>query len=150
VRSVPDPVPDPVPDDAEGAPRQLSAVPFAVALVGFVVIALLAFTFLRADDEGRLVRPDRLTPVDDDTISATAFAVPGCARVERAQVDITETEVLVELVTVDVEGQCSDVAVDVVAEIVLPVPIEDRTLRAGVGRTRLPCTGQGASLTCGP
>lgn len=133
-----------------GPPKQTSAVPFVVALVGFVVVAVLAYTFLRSDDDGRLVHPDRLTAVDDDTIRATALGVPGCARVERAQVDLTGDEVLVELVTVDVEGPCSDVAVDVVAEITLPEPLDERPLRAGVGRTRLPCTGQGASLTCGP
>ena len=138
----------------DDTPRQLSPVPFVVALVGFVVLATLAFVFLRDDDEGRLVRPDRLSVIDEDTIRATALGVPGCARVERAQVDRSENEILVELVTVDVEGQCSDVAVDVVAEITLPQPVGDRTLRPGVGRTQLPCTGQGTghgtSLTCGP
>lgn len=143
-------VPDPIDDPAAGPPRQLSAVPFGVALVGFVVIALLAFTFLRADDEGHLVRPDRLQGVDDDTITATALGQPGCGRIERAQVDLSDTEVLVELVVVDVEGPCSDVTMDLVAEITLPEPVGDRTLRAGVGRTRLPCTGEATSATCGP
>jgi hypothetical protein len=133
--------------------RQLSPVPFVVALVGVVVIATLAFVFLRADDEGRLVRPDRFQVLDADTVSATALAQPGCGRVERAQVDLADTEVLVELVVVDVEGPCSDVTVDLVAEITLPEPIGDRTVRAGVGRTLLPCTDGDASsapATCGP
>ena len=125
-------------------------MPFLVALVGFVVIAALAFAFLRTDDEGRLVRPDRLTPLGDDTIRATALEEPGCGRVERAQVDLSETAVRVELVVVDAEGPCSDVAVDLVAEITLPEPIEDRELLPGVGRVQLPCTGDLTSVTCGP
>src|SRR5690606_4363459 len=92
--------------------RQLSPVPFVAALVGFVVLAALAFVFLRADDDGRLVRPDRFQTLDEDTISATALGQPGCGRVERAQVDLSESEILVELVVVDVEGPCSDVTVD--------------------------------------
>jgi hypothetical protein len=135
--------------------RQLSPVPFVVAVVGFVVIAALAFVFLRADDDGRLVRPDRFQVLDADTITATALGQPGCGRVERAQVDLADTEVLVELVVVDVEGPCSDVTVDLVVEITLPEPVGDRAVRAGVGRSRLPCTGGGdpassAPVTCGP
>ena len=131
-------------------PRPLSPVPFLVALVGFVVVAVLAFVFLRSDDEGRLVRPDRLTPIDEDTIRATALEQPGCGRVDRAQVDLSETEVRVELVVVDAEGPCSDVAVDLVAEITLPEPVDERRLLPGVGRVQLPCTGELATVTCGP
>ena len=133
--------------------RQLSPVPFVVALVGFVVIASLAFVFLRADDDGRLVWPDRFQVLDAETIRATALEQPGCGRVERAQVDLVETEVLVELVVIDIEGPCSDVTVDVVAEITLPEPVGDRAVRAGVGRSRLPCTDDAdtsAPVTCGP
>jgi len=139
-------VPDPTVDPAAGPPRQLSPVPFVAALVGFVVLAALAFVFLRADDDGRLVRPDRFQTLDEDTIRATALGQPGCGRVERAQVDLSESEILVELVVVDAEGPCSDVAVDLVAEITLPEPVGDRAVRAGVGRSRLPCTdGDAAS-----
>lgn len=143
-------VQDPLNADLGPAPRPLSAAPFLVALVGFVVVAALAFVFLRADDDGRLVRPDRLQALDDDTITVTALGEPGCGRIERAQVDLAETEVLVELVVVDVEGPCSDVTRDLVAEITLPEPVGDRALRAGVGRTRLPCTGEATAATCGP
>jgi hypothetical protein len=143
-------VQDPADDSTEDPHAQSSPAPFLIALVGFVVIAVLAFVFLRADDEGRVVRPDRLTPTGEDVVRATALDLPGCGRVERAQVDLSDTEIFVELVTVDVEGPCSDVTVDVVAEITLPEPIRDRELRAGVGRLRLPCTGELDQLSCGP
>lgn len=143
-------VQDPIADGADDGPAQLSATPFLVALVGFVVLATLAFVFLRPDDEGRLVRPDRLTPTGDDSFRVTALDQPGCGRIERAQVDLAEDEVFVELVAVDAEGPCSDVSVDLVAEITLPEPIGERRLLAGVGRLRLPCTGERAAVTCRP
>jgi hypothetical protein len=133
----------------DDAARPLSPVPFVAALVGFVVIAGLAFAFLRSDDEGRLVRPDRLTETGPDAIRATVLDQPGCGRVERAQVDLGETEVRVELVAVDAEGPCSDVAVELVADITLPEPIDGRRLLPGVGRLQLPCTCDRTSVTCG-
>jgi len=139
VQTVPDP-----------PPRQVSPVPFVVALVGFVVVAGLAFAFLRSDDEGRLVRPDRLTETGPDTVRATVLDQPGCGRVARAQVDLSETEVRIELVAVDAEGPCSDLAVDLVAEITLPEPIDGRRLLPGVGRLQLPCTGERTEVTCRP
>lgn len=140
--------PDPAaPGDLRPA---LSPVPFVVALVGFLVVAVLALVFLRSDDEGRLVRPDRLIETGTDTVRATALDQPGCGRVERAQVDLSETEVRIELVAVDAEGPCSDVAVDLVAEITLPEPIDDRRLLPGVGRVQLPCAGEADAVRCGP
>ncbi len=136
--------------DPSGARPQLSPLPFLVALVGFLVLATLAFVFLRSDDEGRLVRPDRLTATGDDTVRATVLDQPGCGRIERAQVDLTETEVFVELVAVDAEGPCSDVTVDLVAQITLPEPIDGRRLLSGVGRLRIPCTGDLDDVTCRP
>lgn len=144
---VPEPGEPPV-DPAEDRPDQLSPVPFVVALVGFVIVAVLAFVFLRADDEGRLVRPDRLDVVDDDTIRVVAAGEPACLTVDRAQVDLGEGTVHVELVVTG-EGDCDDAA-DVVAEITLPEPVGDRTLLAGVGRLRLPCTGEGSTVSCEP
>ena len=141
---------DPTVDDPDGGRPQLSALPFLVALGGFVVLATLAFVFLRTDDDGRLVRPDRLTATGDDTVRATVLDQPGCGRIERAQVDLTETQVLVELVAVDAEGPCSDVAVDLVAEITLPEPIGERRLLAGVGRVQLPCRGERTEVSCRP
>jgi hypothetical protein len=143
-------VQDPTGGDADGERPQPSPVPFVVALVGFLVLATLAYVFLRADDEGRLVRPDRLTATGDDTLRATALGESGCGRIQRAQVELTETEVLVELVAVDADGPCADVTVDLVAEITLPEPIGDRTLLAGVGRLHIPCTGDGTDVTCRP
>ena len=147
---MPDPVPEPGRDPAGGErPNQLSPVPFVVALVGFLVLAALAFAFLRGDDEGRLVRPDRLTEVDDDTIRVVAAAQPDCGTVERAQVDLGEDRVFVELVVVDADD-CPDATVDIVADITVPEPVGDRELVAGVGRLRLPCTGERSAVTCAP
>ncbi len=141
---------DPTVDGPAGPRPQLSPLPFLVALAGFVVLATLAFVFLRTDDEGRLVRPDRLTATGDDTFRVTVLDEPGCGRIDRAQVDLTETQVLVELVAVDAEGPCSDVAVDLVAEITLPEPIGERRLLAGVGRLQIPCTGGLDDVSCRP
>lgn len=144
----PNPYPAPVPEtDDAPRPDRLSPVPFVAALVGFVVVAVLAFVFLRADDAGVLVRPERLTPVGDDVIRAVAVGQPDCARVERAQVDLGEDAVFVELVLA--EGECAGTT-DVVAEITLPEPVGDRRLVPGVGRLRLPCSGEGSDVTCGP
>jgi hypothetical protein len=129
---------------------QLSPVPFVVALVGFVIVAVLAFVFLRAGNEGRLVRPDRLTVVDDATIRVVASQQPDCGTVERAQVDLAEDRVFVELVVVDADGTCPGATVDIVADITLPEPVGDRSLVAGVGRLRLPCTGDRTAVTCAP
>jgi hypothetical protein len=143
-----------LPDDDEpgtASPAQLSPVPFVVALVGFAIVAVLALTFLRTDDEGELVRPDRLSEVDDDTIRAVALTQSDCGTVRRAQVDLAEGEVFVELVVVDADStSCTGGVVDIVAEITLPEPIDGRRLVAGVGRLQLPCTGERSAVTCGP
>lgn len=137
---------------SDGAPEDRqppSAVPFVVALVLVAVVGGLAFVFLRADDSGELVRPERLAAVDEDTVRATAFALPTCWRIDRAQVDLDDDRVFLELVAVP---RCSDGGdervADVVAEVDLPRPIGDRRLVAGVGRTRLPCTGGGTDVRC--
>jgi len=139
------------PDDDE--PRaQPSLVPFlaAAAIVGVAVV--LAFVFLRSDDDGRLVRPDRLDATGDDVVRAVVLDLPACEVVERAQVDVEDDRVLVELVAVAVpDDACADgEGREVVAEITLPVPLGDRALAAGVGRTPLPCTGDAAAPRCGP
>lgn len=138
---------EPGPDRA----TQLSPVPFVVALVGFVIVAVLALVFLRADNSGELVRPDRLDAVGDATVRAVAFERPPCEEVLRAQVDMADEAVFVELVVDEVDGQdCASGLVDVEAEIDLPDAIGDRPLRAGVGRTQLPCTGAGTQVRCAP
>jgi len=140
--------PDVAPDDRE--PPAQSAAPFVVALVLVAVLVGLALVFLRSDDTGELVRPERLAAVDADTVRATAFDVPACWDVERAQVDYDDDRILLELVAVPRCADGDDEVVDVVAEVDLPQPIEDRGLVAGVGRTRLPCTGVGPDVRCAP
>jgi len=136
-------------DDAEAAPT--SALPFAIALGVVVVVGVLALVFLRSDDEGRLVRPERLSVVDDRTVRAVAPDQPACERIERAQVEADDDRLFVELVAVGVadcdrEGE----RVDVEAVIDLPLDVGERAVVAGVGRTRLPCTGEGRDVTCTP
>lgn len=131
--------------------NQVSPVPFVIALVGFVIVAVLALVFLRPDNSGQLVRPDRLDAIDDDTVRAVALDRSPCEVVRRAQVDMADEAVFVELVVDEVEGDvCAAQVVDVEAEIDLPDAIGDRPLRAGVGRTQLPCTGDGRQVRCGP
>ncbi|MFP5321942.1 MAG: hypothetical protein ACLGIC_08855 [Acidimicrobiia bacterium] len=142
---------DPDPHDRrdDEAPAQASLAPFLAALVLVGVAAVLAFVFLRSEDEGRLVRPDRLDATGDASVRAVVFDVPGCERIDRAQVDFDGDErVLLELVAVEIDGCEGEGGREVVAEVELPRPIEDRALAAGVGRIRLPCTGDGASIRC--
>jgi len=137
-------------DDTDG-PAPTSALPFLLSLGVVVVVGVLAVVFLRSDDEGRLVRPDRLAVVDERTVRAVAAEQPACERIERAQVDGDDDRVFVELVAVPVDG-CTDDGgrVDVEAEVVLPEAIGDRDVVPGVGRTRLPCTGEGDRVRCEP
>jgi hypothetical protein len=139
--------PTDLPDD--DGPRA-SPVPIAIALAVVVVVGVLSWAFLRTGDEGELVRPDRLVAVDDDTVRATALALPACREISRAQVDLDANRVFLELVAVEVEGCDLQGVVDVVAEVTLPEPLGDRRLVAGVGRLHLPCTGRGADVACGP
>jgi len=131
-------------------PPALSPVPIVIALVVVFAIAVLASVFLRADDEGALVRPDRLTVTGDDTIQVVAADQPDCGIVERAQVDLAQDRIFVELVVVGADGPCPDVVTDIVVDITLPQPVGDRRLVPGVGRLRLPCTGGLTAVTCAP
>lgn len=123
-------------------------LPFLVALVGFVVIAVLAFVYLRPDDEGELVRTDRLTIVADDTIRAVAPERSTCERISRAQVDLAEEAIFVELVVQRAGEDCRGGVTTLEAEITLPEPVADRDLRPGIGRFEIPCNGSGTSVTC--
>jgi hypothetical protein len=135
-------------DDDRPAP---TAVPILLAMGVVLVAGVLAAVFLRADDEGELVRPDRLTAVQADTVRAVVFDRPDCGTVTRAQVDLADRDrVFVELVAVGADGNCPDVTTDIVADVVLPEPIGDRRLVAGVGRVRLPCEGPLTALVCRP
>jgi hypothetical protein len=142
---------DPGFDDDADEPRELNPAPFVVALVLVAVLAVLGYLFLRPDDSGELARPDRLEPVDDDTIRVVAFDRPVCEEVLRAQVDMAEEAVFVELVVDEREGSpCGDQTGAIEAEITLPAALDGRPLRAGVGRFQIPCVDDGATVTCTP
>jgi hypothetical protein len=143
-------VPDPLPDERDEPPASLSPVPIVIALVVVLFAGILASVFLRSDDEGVLVRPDRLTRTGDDTIRAVAADQPDCGIVERAQVDLAEDRIYVELVVVGADGPCPDVVTDIVADLTLPQPVGDRRLVPGVGRFPLPCIGGLSAVSCEP
>jgi hypothetical protein len=126
-------------------------LPFVAAVVVVGALVVLAYVFLRPDEEGRVVRPDRFAVVDDHTVVATAADEPACERIERAQYDLDETQIYLELVAVEVEG-CDDAdeRVDLEVEIDLGTGIDDRELVPGAGRTRVPCSGTGRAVTCRP
>ena len=131
-------------------------LPFVAAMVLVAVAGVLAFVFLRSEDEGRLVRPDRLGVVDDDTVVATVADASPCERIERAQYDLDETQIYLELVAVEIDG-CEDAdgagageRVHLEVEIDLGVDVDDREPVPGAGRTRVPCTGTGTTITCRP
>ncbi len=128
-------------------PQQLSPWPFAIALGLAVTAAIAAFAFLREDPELRTVRPDSLRLVDDRTVDAS-FRDDDCLTVERAQVDLTDDDlVFVELVArVDADG-CTGPGHRLT--VVLPDDVGDRGLVAGAGRTELPCDPDGRCESAG-
>lgn len=134
------PTPDPGPDQP---PAQLSATPFLVALVLFVLVAGWAFVSLRDDAGLDLVRPAGFETLGDDS-----FRVVGeppddaCAELTRVQVDLAEDKIFVELVVHPVD-ECASPTI--VATVTLPQPIDGRRLVAGAGRLQLPCERDGAS-----
>lgn len=129
-------------------------VPFVVALVGFVIVVVLAYVFLWEDEEGSLVAPDRIEVVADDTVRLTYDGPFDDTYVEVIQVGyaLGEEEISVELV-ID-ERDCGDgadcgAATDSLsADLVLPEPIGDREVRAGTGRALADCEGTGGEVTC--
>ena len=132
--------------DAEDLPPSVNPLPFLLALGAFAVVAVLAFVYLRADDDLTTVRPDRVEALDagtDDLVEAVARDRPGCERLERAQVDLDRDTIFVELVVTDIEG-CADAPDrDMVATLELPEPIDGRRVVPGLGRFRLPCDTDG-------
>ncbi len=119
-----------------------NALPFVVALVGFLIVAALAFFFLREDESLRAFQPEEVSIVDDTTVQATGIFGP-CERIVRAQVDSDDDTVFVELIAGDLSDcdcndDCSQESYSL--DIVLPDPIEDRRVVPGVGRRELPCT----------
>ena len=131
-------------------PRELNPMPFVAALVVVTIAVVVGYLFLRPDDSGELLRPDRLEVVDDDTIRAIAFDRSPCERILRAQVDMDVDAVFVELVVDRGDEPCTQVVEPIQAEITLPEPVEGRQLRAGIGRFGIPCTGTGSDVTCEP
>ena len=132
--------------DAEDLPPTVNPVPFLVALAAFAVVAVLAFVFLRADDDLTTVRPDRVEALDvatDDFVEAVARDRPGCERLERAQVDLDRETIFVELVVTADEGCVEAPEQDLVATLELPEPIDGRRVVPGLGRFRLPCDADG-------
>ncbi len=120
-------------------------LPFVVALVGFLIVATLAFLFLRDDGSLQAFQPDEVTVIDDETVVVTGLFGP-CKRIERAQIDSDDDTVFVELVAGDLgdcdcNDDCSEEAYEL--EIVLPEPVDDRRVVPGVGRRQLPCDPSG-------
>ena len=141
---------DPDLEDPDPAPaQQLSPVPFAVALLVVVIAGAFAYFSLR-EDPGELVRPDRLTAIGDDEVRAEVHDRGACDRILRAQVDLADEVVFVELVVERSEEDCSVRAFTSGIDITLPEPIGDRELRAGVGRYQIPCSHERPTVTCTP
>ena len=128
----------------------MNPVPFVVALVLVVIVAALAIVFLRDDSGERVVRPDGLRRVNEATIEAIASGQSTCIEPVRAQVDVTDTQIFVELVVHDVDGPCTGDTAPLRAQIDLPEAVGDRRLLAGAGRTQLPCRAEGSGFRCGP
>lgn len=118
-----------------------------IAVGIFVVAATAAAVFLRQDAGLRVVRSNDLTRVAADVVEIRVPAEPACDVVERAQVDVDDETVFIELVVRD-GGRCEQVR-DLLVSIELPVPLADRRLLPGAGRTELPCVDDGSGrLAC--
>lgn len=124
--------------------RPADARPFVVAFVGFVIVAALAFFFLREDGDLSIVRPVRVAVVDDTT---ARFAIPvpeDCAEVVRVQVDLSDSQrVFVEAIVDDSGCGGGPDVVETELTVLLPQPIDDRQVVPGVGRVELPCDPSG-------
>ena len=126
--------------------------PFVIAFIGFVVVAVLAYVFLRDDSPGRLVEPDRIDVVGDDTIRVR-YAGPfpeGDAEVLQIGYALGDDVVFVELVIVDrpCAGECPEGPRVLDARLVLPEPVGDREVRTGTGRVLADCTGSERDRVC--
>lgn len=127
--------------------RAPDARPFVVAFIGFVIVAVVAFVYLREDDDLEIVRPDRVQVIDDETIRFVVLVPSSCSEVERVQVDLSDGQrVFVEAI-VDL-SDCADQPSDPDGDrreltVELPQPIDDRQVVPGVGRVELPCDPSG-------
>ena len=122
------------------------ARPFVVAFVGFVIVAVVAFFFLREDEDLTVVRPDTvrvLGVAGDNAVELTADERPACERVERVQVDSDDDTIFLELIVREIDGCESDALGPVTVTVILPEAIDDRRVVAGVGRRHIPCDMDG-------
>lgn len=147
-----------MPDDAD--PEELDpgniantqppdARPFVVAFIGFVIVAVAAFFFLKEDDDLTIARPERVAVIDDTTIRFSIPVPSSCGVVDRAQADVSDSErVFVEAI-VDLSACAGGDQTDDLTQltVTLPQPIDDRQVVPGVGRVELPCDPSGR---CGP
>ncbi len=118
-------------------------LPFVVALVAFLVVATLAFFFLRENDDFTIVRPERIGVIGPETLRF-AVAVPTCGIVERAQVDLSDTQRIFVEVIVDQSGCRGDQTDDQTQlTVTLPQAIDGRQVVPGIGRVELPCDSDG-------
>ncbi|WP_436796248.1 hypothetical protein [Actinospongicola halichondriae] len=131
-----------------------NAMPFVVALVGFLIVAVLAFVFLREDDPGRLVRPDGVSVIGDDTIRLTVdgpFRKP-YADVIKVGYALGEDDVFVEMVLDEYDcpddTDCGASTESLTVDVVLPEPIDGRDVGPGTGRTLVDCDRDPGIPTC--
>lgn len=130
-------------DPGHAGEPAINPAPFVIAVVVFVVVAVLAFVFLREDGSERLLRPDAFDVVGEETLETTIGGGDGCVELLRAQVDTSDDDrVFVELVVEDTECEAGGDDGRLVT-IVLPEPIDDRRVLGGVGRVELPCDPSG-------
>ena len=122
------------------------ARPFVVALVGFVIVAVAAFFFLREDDDLTVVRPDSLSLLavaGDNVVELTAEGRPACEQVERVQVDSDDDTIFLELVVKETDGCESNAVGPLTVTVTLPEAVDDRRVVPGVGRRHIPCDVDG-------
>ncbi len=130
--------------------QPINPVPFVIAVVAFLAVVVAAYVFLWEDDTGRLVQPDSVVVIDDDTIRVVATDRSACERIARVQVDLADDAVFVELVVEGGDADCVDVVAPLEADVTLPEPIGERDVRAGPGRLEIPCGEASPSATCRP
>ncbi len=126
-------------------PPTTNPLPFAIALVAFLVVAVAAFVFLRDDHPGRLAAPDSIQVVGPDTVRLR-YDGPfpdGYADIVQVGYAAGEKVVYVELV-IDDHGcpdgtDCGAPPDSLTADLVLPEPIAGRDVRHGTGRTLADC-----------
>ncbi len=135
-------------DDTRGeepAPPTTNPLPFVIALVVFLIVAGLAFVFLREDAPGRLAAPDAIQVVGPDTVRLR-YDGPfpdGYGDIVQVGYAVGDDAVYVEVV-VDDHGcpddtDCGAPTTSLTADLVLPEPIAGRPVRPGTGRTLADC-----------